>query len=68
VFYPVDTLPDVVQGAVQVLPLTHAVHLTRGLVAGAELTQPVLHLAVLVMYALVSYIIAAMLIRRKLMI
>jgi lipooligosaccharide transport system permease protein len=68
VFYPVETLPDVIQGAVQVLPLTHAVYLTRGLVAGAELTQPVLHLAVLAGYALVSYFIAAILVRRKLMI
>lgn len=68
VFYPVETLPDVVQGAVQVLPLTHAVYLTRGLVAGAELTQPVLHLSVLIIYALVSYFIAAILVRRKLMI
>jgi lipooligosaccharide transport system permease protein len=68
VFYPVETLPDVIQGAVQVLPLTHAVYLTRGLVAGAELTQPVLHLAVLAGYALASYFIAAILVRRKLMI
>ena len=68
VFYPVETLPEAVRGAVYLLPLTHAVHLTRGLVAGAELTQPLLHLAVLVGYALVSYVIAAILVRRKLMV
>ena len=68
VFYPVETLPEVVHDAVYVLPLTHAVHLTRGLVAGAELTTPLLHLAVLAGYALVSYIFAAVLIRRKLMV
>ena len=50
------------------LPLTHAVHLTRGLVAGAEPTQPLLHLAVLMVYALASYYIAVLLVRRKLLV
>ncbi len=68
VFYPVDTLPEAVRGAVYILPLTHAVHLTRGLVAGAELTAPLLHLAVLATYALVGYVIAFRLVRRKLMV
>jgi lipooligosaccharide transport system permease protein len=68
VFYPVDTLPGAVQGAVYLLPLTHAVQLTRGLVAGAELTQPALHLAVLMVYALISYYIAVLLVRRKLLV
>ena len=68
VFYPTDTLPDAVQGVVSLLPLTHAVHLTRGLVAGADLAQPVLHLAVLLFYALVSYYIAVVLVRRKLLV
>jgi lipooligosaccharide transport system permease protein len=68
VFYPIDTLPGAVQGAVYLLPLTHAVHLTRGLVAGAELTQPVLHLAVLMAYALISYYVAVLLVRRKLLV
>jgi lipooligosaccharide transport system permease protein len=68
VFYPIDTLPDAAQGVVNLLPLTHAVHLTRGLVAGAELAQPLLHLAVLITYALASYYIAVLLIRRKLLV
>jgi lipooligosaccharide transport system permease protein len=68
VFYPISTLPEAVQGAVQVLPLTHAVVLTRALVAGAELTQPLLHLGVLAVYALVSYYIAVILVRRKLLV
>jgi len=66
VFYPVETLPAVVQGTVNLLPLTHAVHLTRGLVAGAELTRPLLNLGVLLAYALVSYYVAVVLVRRKL--
>jgi lipooligosaccharide transport system permease protein len=68
VFYPIDTLPVAVQGAVQVLPLTHAVVLTRALVAGAELTQPLLHIGVLALYAAVSYYIAVILVRRKLLV
>ena len=68
VFYPTETLPAVIQDAVYLLPLTQAVYLTRGLVAGAELTQPLLHLAVLMIYALIGYYIAAVLGRRKLLV
>jgi lipooligosaccharide transport system permease protein len=68
VFYPVETLPEIVHGFVQFLPLTHGVALTRGLVAGAELTKPGLHIAVLLGYALVSYCIAVALVRRKLLV
>ena len=68
VFYPVDTLPQVVHGFVQFLPLTHGVYLTRGLVAGADLTHPWLDVVVLVAYALVSYVIAVLLVRRKLLV
>ncbi|MCO6412279.1 MAG: ABC transporter permease [Thiogranum sp.] len=68
VFYPVETLPEAMQGAVQILPLTHAVILTRALVAGAELTQPLLHLTVLMLYAVISYYFAVVLVRRKLLV
>lgn len=68
VFYPVDTLPAAMQDVVQVLPLTHAVMLTRALVAGAELTQPLLHIGVLMLYAAVSYYIAVVLVRRKMLV
>jgi len=66
VFYPVDSLPAAAQGFVQFLPLTHAVVLTRALVAGAELTRPWLHLAVLAIYAVVGYTIAVVLVRKRL--
>ena len=66
VFYPIESLPAAVQGAVQLLPLTHAVMLTRALVAGVELPQPLLHLTVLMLYAVVSYAIALMLVRKRL--
>jgi len=66
VFYPVDTLPLAMQGFVQFLPLTHAVMLTRALVVGAELTQPLFHVAVLMFYAVIGYYVAVVLVRRKL--
>ncbi len=66
VFYPIDTLPPALQDVVQFLPLTHAVALTRALVAGAALTQPVLHFAVLFVYAVLGYYVAVVLVRKKL--
>jgi lipooligosaccharide transport system permease protein len=66
VFYPVASLPAAAQDFVQFLPLTHAVVLTRALVAGAELTQPLLHLAVLAIYAIAGYAIALVLVRKRL--
>ncbi|MEZ5540717.1 MAG: ABC transporter permease [Pseudomonadota bacterium] len=68
VFYPIETLPQAAQGPVGLLPLTHAVALTRALVAGAPLEQPWLHLGVLLAYALVCYYIAVILVRRKLLV
>lgn len=68
VFYPTTSLPDWLQGAVQVLPLTHAVGLVRPLVAGQDLTQPVLHIVVLITYALVSYYLAVVLVRKRLIV
>lgn len=68
VFYPIDTLPDVMQGVVQFLPLTHAVILTRSLMAGVELTQPLLNVMVLIAFAVVSYYMAVVLVRKKLLV
>jgi lipooligosaccharide transport system permease protein len=66
VFYPIDTLPAAMQGAVQLLPLTHAVMLTRSLIAGAELASPLTHIGVLLLYAAAGYYVAVMLIRKRL--
>jgi len=68
VFYPISTLPEPMQGVVQLLPLYHAVSLTRPLVIGVELSQPWLHIAVLLAYALVGYYLAVVLVRKKLMV
>lgn len=66
VFYPVDTLPAGIQGVVQLLPLTHAVALTRPLVAGQPLGDIGLHLAVLAAYAVLFHYLAVVLVRRRL--
>jgi len=68
VFYPVTSLPEALQGIVQFLPLTHAVDLIRPLVAGLPPTHVALHLTVLAGYAVVGYVIAVRLIRRRLLV
>lgn len=66
VFYPVSSLPDGMQPVVDLLPLTHAVALVRPLVAGLDPSQVCLHIAVLLAYALSSYYLAVVLVRRRL--
>jgi lipooligosaccharide transport system permease protein len=50
------------------LPLTHAVDLVRPLIAGQPVTHVTLHLAVLAAYAVTGFAIAAVLIRRRLLV
>lgn len=68
VFYPVSSLPPALQGLVQVLPLTHAVDLIRPLVAGQQVADVPLHLAVLAGYGLAGYLAAVALVRRRLLV
>ena len=68
VFYPTNVLPEFVQRFVQVLPLTHAVALTRPLIVGQPLTDVALHISVLLAYAIIGYYIAVILIRRRLLV
>lgn len=68
VFYPVSSLPGPLQTLVQILPLSHAVDLVRPLIAGQPLTNVPLHLAVLLVYALVGYSVAVILVRRRLLV
>jgi lipooligosaccharide transport system permease protein len=67
VFFPVEQLPDWLQGIVQALPLTHAVALSRPLMTGAVPTDVLLHLAVLVAYACVGFYLALVLTRQRLL-
>lgn len=68
VFYPISTLPEVLHNAVQFLPLTHAVALTRPLVSGQELSNVILHLSVLGLYATLSFYFAVVLVRKRLLV
>jgi lipooligosaccharide transport system permease protein len=68
VFYPISTLPQAFQVVVQVLPLTHAVALTRPLVSGQPVTEVTTHLAVLALYAVVSFYFAVVLVRKRLLV
>jgi lipooligosaccharide transport system permease protein len=68
VFYPVTTLPETVHTAVQFLPLTHAVALTRPLVSGQALNDVLLHLSVLALYAMIGFYFAVVLVRKRLLV
>jgi len=68
VFYPISTLPEFMQSVVQFLPLTHAVELTRPLVAGLPVENPLLHLGVLLIYALLGYYLAVVFTRKRLVV
>lgn len=68
VFYPTNVLPEFLQWFVQLLPLTHAVALTRPLIVGQPLTDVALHISVLLAYAVIGYYIAVILTRRRLVV
>ncbi len=67
VFFPADQLPPVVNALAAWLPLSHAVQLARPLLLG-ELPQNALgHVAALLVIAVVSFSIATVLTRRRLL-
>ncbi|HTD91014.1 MAG TPA: ABC transporter permease [Burkholderiales bacterium] len=67
VFFPLERLPAVAQTAAQVLPLSHAVALSRPLMNGVVPAHAWLHVLVLVLYAGVSYGIARRLLRKRIL-
>ncbi|MDP2761799.1 MAG: ABC transporter permease [Sideroxyarcus sp.] len=66
VFFPVTQLPQGMQVVAGMLPLTHAVDLARPLMSGSVPPQTVLHIAVLLAYALCGFYISLLLFRRRL--
>lgn len=66
VFFPVSQLPEVLQALAALLPLTHAVDLARPLMNGAVPPQALMHIGVLLTYALVGFYISLVLFRRRL--
>lgn len=55
VFFPLEQLPGAVQAVAKALPLYHGVALVRPAVAGTAPPDAVLHVAVLLGYAVVAY-------------
>lgn len=68
VFYPTAGLPDFLQPVVRALPLTHAVELIRPLMAGQATGGAAWHLLYLAVFALIGYTLAAVHIRRRLIV
>lgn len=67
VFFPVAQLPAAVQMAAQALPLYHGVALARPLLAGEVPPAILLHVAVLLAYAIGGFYVAVLLTRKRLL-
>ncbi len=65
VFYPISSMPNVMQIAVQFLPLTHTVELVRPLMLGQELQNTIYHIAILLIYASVGGLLTIHIARKK---
>jgi lipooligosaccharide transport system permease protein len=65
VFFPAERLPGPVLAAAKLLPLWHGVELARPLVAGRLPADALLHLGVLVLYALAGCVAAMVFARRR---
>jgi len=66
VFFPVDQLPPLLQNVSSILPLTHAIDLARPLLNNAMPAHFLLHIAVLLGYALAGFYLSLVLFRRRL--
>ncbi len=66
VFYPTEGLPQFVQPIIQILPLTHSIALVRPLAVGSPITDILYHVTVLLLYAVVGFYFAVVMVRRRL--
>jgi lipooligosaccharide transport system permease protein len=66
VFFPVAQLPVWLQSVSAFLPLTHAISLARPLLSNTPPPHFILHIAVLVAYALCGFYVALVVFRRRL--
>jgi lipooligosaccharide transport system permease protein len=66
VFFPVDQLPPLLQNVSSILPLTHAIDLARPLLNDAIPAHFMLHIAVLLGYAMAGFYVSLVLFRRRL--
>lgn len=66
VFFPLENAPGWALSLAQVLPLTHVVAISRALVRGAPSAATLGHAAMLLVYGLAAYALAARLLQRRL--
>jgi lipooligosaccharide transport system permease protein len=67
VYFPVDQMPAWLAGIAGALPLKHAIDIARPLMLGQVPTNIVLHIVVLLAYAVAAYYVALLLTRRRLL-
>jgi len=67
VFFPVSQMPPGLQTVANLLPLKHAIDLSRPLLTATAPSGIALHIGVLVAYACVAYYVALVLTRRRLL-
>jgi len=67
VFFPVSQMPAPLQAVASLMPLKHAIDLARPLLSHAIPPNAVLHVAVLVVYAVGAFYVALVLTRRRLL-
>jgi lipooligosaccharide transport system permease protein len=65
-FFPIDGLPDWAQVAAQINPLYHLVQLVRHAAFGFEAGADLIHLGVLVAWALITWRVAVAWLTKKL--
>lgn len=68
VFFPLESLPDVIQMAMMWFPLAHAINLTRPLMIGqtVPLAEVWVHLGVIIGYAMIATYVAVRLLKKRL--
>ena len=67
VFFPVAQMPESLQAIANLLPLKHAIDLSRPLLMNEVPADALLHVAVLLAYACIAYYVALVLTRRRLL-
>ena len=67
VFFPVEQMPAALQTVANLLPLKHAIDIARPLLADTIPPKLLLHIAVLLAYAVVAFYVSLVLTRRRLL-
>ncbi len=68
VFYPVESLPEIVRSITAFLPLTHVIGLIRPLATGLPLENAALHLFTLTAYTIIAFSWAVRRVRKRILV